>query len=47
MEFVLGQGPPVQGPHNSLLGPGFPLSPLSLRETWATLYALSPKSIAA
>jgi hypothetical protein len=43
MKFVPGQGTPVQSPHNSLLGPGFPLSSSGSREGGAKLYALSPQ----
>jgi hypothetical protein len=41
MEFVPGQGAPVQCPHQSLVGPGFLLSSSGGREAWAKLYALS------
>jgi hypothetical protein len=43
MEFVPGQGALVQCPHNSLLGPGFPLIPSGSMEAWAKLCALSPQ----
>jgi hypothetical protein len=44
MQFVLGQGFPLQCPCNSLLWPGFHLRPSGLREAWAKLYSLYPKS---
>jgi hypothetical protein len=46
MEFVPGQGAPVQCPPNALFWPGFPLSPSGSQAAWAKLYAVSPQSSA-
>jgi hypothetical protein len=41
LEFVLGQGAPVQCLHDYFLRPSFPLRPPGSREAWAKLYVVS------